>query len=279
MNKYLITGGQGFIGSNIVEKSSGVSFDVKSGFDILDQNRLQAEIVGVRGVFHCAAKISVPESFKLEKEYYRVNVEGTRSVIENAEKFGTKIVFSSSAAVYGELSIRAKEDMSPNPKSPYAENKRDAEELLRSSAVPHIALRYFNVYGPGQSPEYAGVITHFINNALQGKDLIIYGDGKQVRDFIFVDDIVEANIMAMNYKNKKFEIFNVGSGIDTSINDLAKMIIRLTGSKSNIVYLPAREGDIVYSQADVSKAKRILGWQAKTCLEEGLRRTIESYRS
>lgn len=279
MLKYLITGGEGFIGSKILKNSTGVSYDLKSGEDILDTVFLRKATEGVAGIFHCAAKISVPESISMPDEYFKTNVEGTRSVVRVAEETKIKIVFSSSAAVYGEAQEPVVEEASKNPQSPYAENKLDGENLLRNSFVPHIALRYFNVYGPGQSKEYAGVITSFITNALEGKDIVIYGDGNQVRDFVFVDDVARANILAMEYKNSTFEVFNIGSGIETSVQNLAEMILRLTNSTSNIIHKPARVGDIVYSQANVFKAEKILGWKAEVSLEEGLKETILYYKN
>lgn len=279
MSQYIITGGEGFIGYRIVENTAGVSFDIKSDEDILDKDLLERECRGKSGIFHCASKISVPESFEIPNEYYKTNVIGTRNVIEVAERFGLKIVFSSSAAVYGESNTTLEESHLLCPQSPYAENKIEGEKMLENSKIPHIVLRYFNVYGPNQSKEYAGVITSFIANALSGHDLVIYGDGNQIRDFIFVEDVAKANILAMKYQNKTFETFNIASGIETSINDLANLIIRLTKSPSKIVYRPSRKGDIVYSKADVSKARKILGFEAKVSLEEGLRKTILRIRS
>lgn len=288
--QYLITGGEGFIGSGITKAIDGISYDLKSGQNILDQATLDQAVAGKKGIFHCAAKISVPESFEIPAEYYENNVIGTCCVIKAAEKTKSKIVFSSSAAVYGdsngekdskasgEASNKATEDATLNPKSPYAQNKADGEALLRASNIPHIVLRYFNIYGPGQSPQYAGVITFFILNALKGEDLIIFGDGNHVRDFVFISDVVQANITAMEYDNQAFEIFNIGSGVETSIRFLAETIIRLTNSSSKIVHKPKREGDIVYSQADISKAKNILKWESEVSLEEGLKQTIEYYR-
>ncbi len=279
MSKYLITGGEGFIGSSIVREVSGISYDIKSGSNILDKKLLEKETEGVQGIFHCAAKISVPESISKPDEYYETNVEGTRSIIKVAESIRSKIVFSSSAAVYGDTTSAVNEESGINPKSPYAQNKIDGENMLKASSVPHVALRYFNVYGPGQSSHYAGVITSFITNALNNTDLIIYGDGKQIRDFVFISDIVRANILAMKYDNASFEIFNIGSGIETSIKKLAETILRLTNSPSRIVYKPSRPGDIVYSRADVSKAERILKWKADVLLEDGLRETISYYKN
>ncbi len=279
MSKYLITGGEGFIGSRIVQKTSGVSYDIKSGFDILNIESLEKAAIGIDGIFHCAAKISVPESISKPNEYYKINVEGTRSVTKIAEDTKSKIVFSSSAAVYGDTTSAVNEKSLVNPKSPYAQNKIDGENILKNSPVPHIALRYFNIYGPGQSPQYAGVITSFITNAINGTDLVIFGDGNQVRDFVFVDDIALANVKAMEYDNTFFEVFNIGSGIETSINRLAETILQLTNSNSKIVYKPCRPGDIIYSLADVSKAERVLKWKAEVSLEDGLKETIKYYQT
>lgn len=278
MNQFIITGGEGFIGSRIRESVLGISYDIKSGQDILNEELLDKSTQTTSGIFHCAALISVPESFEQKNIYYRTNVEGTKSVINAAGKNAAKIVFSSSAAVYGEANKKVTEDDKLNPMSPYAENKRDGETLLKDSITPAIALRYFNIYGPKQSAEYAGVITHFILNALHEKDLLIYGDGSQVRDFVYIEDVVRANVLAMEYQNSEFEIFNIASGVETTIQNLAETIIELTGSSSKIVHLPARIGDIVYSGADVTKAKEKLGFKAETSLINGLKETISWYK-
>lgn len=277
MNTLLVTGGQGFVGSRIIKMLGGESYDLKSSLDILDEPRLQTASQDKNAIVHCAAKISVPESFKIPQEYYRTNVEGTASVIKAAETNKNKIVFFSSAAVYGDSSKKVTEEDVLNPKSPYASNKRDGEELLKKSSVPHIALRPFNIYGPGQSPQYAGVITHFITAALAHKDVTIFGDGNHVRDFIFIDDIVSAVKAATEYKNTQFEVFNIGSGVETTMSSLAELIIKLTNSSSKIVFKPNREGDIVYSQADVSKAEKLLNFKAKISLTEGLKRTVTNW--
>jgi UDP-glucose 4-epimerase len=277
--KYIITGGEGFIGSQIVKLVRGEEYDLKSGKDILDQEALLESLVDTEAVFHCAAKISVPESVEKPDFYYLNNVTGTKNVIEAAEKNGVKkIIFSSSAAVYGEQSIKVTEDLSLNPLSPYAQNKIDGEELLKNSQISSVALRYFNVYGPGQSDAYAGVITHFIKRALNNEDITIFGDGNQKRDFIFVTDIAAANKAALDVPDQGHDVFNIGNGKEISITDLAKLIIEVSGSTSKIVYADPRPGDIVYSCADISKAQNKLKWQPTVSLEEGLRRTIESYR-
>ena len=162
---------------------------------------------------------------------------------------------------------------------PYAENKKDGENLIKLSGISSVILRYFNVYGPGQSAAYAGVITAFIRAALKGDDLVIYGDGEQVRDFVYVDDVARANIAAMEKDIQHGEVFNIGSGTQVSINELAKEIIRITGSSSVIKHEASRPGDIVYSQADVYKAKEKLGWTAQVNLKEGLEKTIHFYKN
>lgn len=278
MKKYIVTGGEGFIGSKIVAKADGKSFDLKSGQDILDKELFKTESAGFDGIFHCAAKISVPESVQQPDEYYRNNVQGMQCVVDIAESSNQKIVFSSSAAVYGNSDTAVLEDVDLRPMSPYAQNKVDGEMMLKKLKTPSVALRYFNVYGPGQSDAYAGVITAFIKKAIKNEDIVIYGDGQQVRDFIFVDDVVEANVAAMNYNAEKPEVFNIGNGMETSINKLAEKIIALTNSSSKIKYAAAREGDIIYSLADVSKAKNVLGWTAKVSLDEGLLKVIDFYK-
>lgn len=276
MRKYLVTGGAGFIGSKLVQATKADSFDLKSGKDILDTESLTLACSGSQGVFHCAARISVPESFESSDEYHLNNVQGTESIIQ-ATKNNLKIVFSSSAAVYGESNQHVKETDQMRPQSPYAENKRDGESLLLGSGLPVVVLRYFNVYGPGQSAAYAGVVTAFVKAALKSEDLIIYGNGEQARDFVYVDDVVRANIAAMETAVEG-EVFNIGSGTKTSIKQLAEEVIRLANSSSGIRYEESRLGDIIYSQADVSKAAKELNWKAEVSLAEGLRQTIDSYR-
>ncbi len=263
MKKYLVTGGDGFIGSSIAKATGAEIFDISRGQDILNLEQLTGATKNIDGIFHCAAKISVGESFEKTDEYHAVNVVGTK----NIASLGKKVVFSSSAAVYGTYDEMVREDFELRPESPYGQNKVDAEKIL--SAGPHIALRYFNVY-----PSRSGVISHFIRLAKENKDIEIAGDGSQVRDFIFIDDIVEANIKAMEYANDHFEVFNIASGVGITIKELAELIIKLCKSSSKIIFTPPRKGDIQYSIADISKAKEKLGWQPKVTLEEGLRKLL-----
>lgn len=263
MKKYLVTGGAGFIGSSIAKAVSADIFDITRGQDILNESQIFEATKDVDAIFHCAAKISVPESFEKSDEYHSVNVVGTRNIL----KTNKKIVFSSSAAVYGTYHEKVAEDFTLKPESPYGQNKVDAENLLKNG--PHIALRYFNVY-----PSHSGVISKFIALAKNNNDIVLAGDGSQVRDFIFIDDIVAANIKAMEYNNTSFEVFNIASGVGTTIKELAELIIRLTQSKSKIVHRPMGKGDVPFSIADISKAKNILGWEPKVSLEEGLRKIL-----
>ena len=270
--KCLVTGGDGFIGSKIVEKLNCEAYDLKSGKDILDKSKLKVALKDIDVIFHTAAKISVPESQDQPSSYQKVNVEGTKNIVDLSD---AKIIFSSSAAVYGEYDRTVSEDDPLNPESNYAQNKIDGEKIVSKSNG--ISLRYFNVYGPGQSREYAGVISIFIKQALKNKDLIIFGDGNQERDFVYIDDITDANIAAMNYSGIE-KVFNIASGKSVNLKNLASKIIELCASRSKIVYKKPRNGDIIYSCADVSKAKSELNWSAKIELETGLKKTIESFK-
>jgi UDP-glucose 4-epimerase len=268
--KYLVTGGEGFIGSKIVERLNCESYDKKSGQDILDKERLSKAFEDLDIIFHTAAKISVPESQEKSAEYYSVNVEGTKNIVNLSD---SKIIFSSSAAVYGEYDRKVSEDDKLNPESNYATNKVEGEELI--SKKNGISLRYFNVYGLGQGN--AGVIAIFIKKALKNEDLIITGNGNQERDFIYVDDVVDANIAAVSYSGPE-KVFNIGSGKSIKLRDLAKLIIKLCCSKSKIILEKPRHGDLFYSCADITKAKNKLNWTPKTNLETGLKKTIEFYK-
>lgn len=278
MSTYLITGGQGFIGSKIVAATGGKSFDLRSGLDVRDRAKLAEYVWGMDAVFHCAAKISVPESFKMEKEYHSTNVEGTRALAHVAKEHNTKVVFSSSASVYGNTGEIVTEESPTNPMSPYAQNKLDGEKILQEEGIPAVVLRYFNVYGPGQSDEYAGVIGLFIKKALKNEDILIHGDGKQTRDFVYVDDVVDANVLAAKYNKKTFNTFNIASGDSVTVLEMAEKIIELTNSNSEILFGPAREGDIYDSRVDISKARAELGWMPKVKIEDGLKKTIEYYK-
>ncbi len=277
--KILVTGGAGFIGSHIVEHFHSahevlVVDNLRSGFrrnleglncafhqvSITDREKLIPLLKGVDRVFHLAAMISVPESLEKSAECVAINTIGTLNVLEAAREHGvSKIVFASSAAIYGENpEVPKHENMLPEPKSPYAVSKLDGEYYLKifedEWGVGAGPLRFFNVFGPRQDPQsqYAAAIPIFIHKALRGEDITIYGDGSQVRDFVYVKDVVAACVLA---SEKGGPVCNVASGEHITINDIARRIIELTGSSSRIVHLDSRPGDIHTSFADISRLK------------------------
>lgn len=286
MKKIMVTGGEGFIGRHLTEslrkKHNVATYDIKSSKDIRDYESLERALAGVGVVYHLAAQVSVARSIENPDETFQTNIFGSTNVINAAiEREVGRIVFSSSCAVYGESSKNPKtEDMPLHSKSPYAASKITVENALKSfsNSLDYVVLRYFNVYGPGQDPnsQYAAVIPLFIQRALKDQDIVIHGNGKQTRDFIFIDDVVDANIRAM--KKGEGEVFNVGSGKETSVNELAELIIGLTNSKSKLVYAKQRDGDIDKSLAVISKARRILNFEPKYDLERGLKETIAWFR-
>ncbi len=295
----VVTGGAGFIGSHLVEylvkqgHSVIVIDNLHSGrienlsnvrnkikflqIDILDYDKLRSVVKNVDGVFHEAALTVVQESFTRQQEYYNVNVKGTENIFKLAKEFGFKVVFASSSSVYGNTTmIPIKEDCERKPLNPYGNTKLEAEYLAEKYAklgVHVIGLRYFNVYGKGQSSAYAGVIIKFIENIANHKPPVINGDGLQVRDFVFVDDIARANLMAMESK-VDYAFINIGTGIAVSILDLANMIIHSSGLTIKPIYHDALEGDIRTSQANISLAKKLLNWEPQTKLEEWLNEIV-----
>ena len=301
MNKYVITGGAGFIGSHIAELISSQGSEVivvdnlRTGFiqnitnldvdfvegDIRDKKLMLDLAKGAKGIFHLAALVSVPESLKRIDECLQINVEGTLNVLDAARQTpNCKVVLSSSAAIYGNNPKLPKvECMLPEPLTPYAVTKLDGEFYLKMYSeqwkVPSASLRYFNVFGPKQDPNstYAAAVPIFIKKALLNKPIVIYGDGQQTRDFIYVKDVVSANLFAMD---KGAEVYNVALGHSTSILELAKRIVSITGSKSRITFEPEREGDVKHSQADVSKFQS-LGFVSKYDLNSALEETILFY--
>lgn len=299
--KYLITGGVGFIGSHIAQKLAGdghmvvVLDSLRTGFksnldglnvdfiegDIRNGDLLKELAQDCNCIFHLAALVSVPESLLQINDCIEINSLGTLNVLEAARSTeNCKVVLSSSAANYGDNPILPKvESMNPEPMTPYAVTKLDGEYYLNMYRnqwhVPTVSLRYFNVFGPRQNPEsaYAAAVPILINKALKGEPLTIHGDGLQTRDFIFVKDIVQANILAsLNGE----ETYNVALGKSTSILELAQAIVDITNSKSQIRFLAERPGDIKHSLADTSKFQK-LGFKASYSLEQGLKETIDFY--
>jgi UDP-glucose 4-epimerase len=301
--RILITGGAGFIGSHLArhfaERSEvTVLDDLRSGFarnlegvrcrflqgSILDDNALSQAVAGTEEVYHLAAMISVPESVAKPDECAELNTEGTRRVLSAALTAGArKVVLASSAAIYGDNPMVPKlESMTPEPKSPYAETKLAGEHLLEEYRQAHglssTSLRFFNVFGPRQDPRsaYAAAVPIFIAKALRDEPIGLHGDGGQTRDFIHVTDIVGALAFAGASKEMA-GTYNVGYGRSQSILALAQEIIRLTGSKSPIEYLPPRAGDVRHSLASTERLLAA-GWKPRSSVSEGLAETVEYFR-
>ena len=299
--KILVTGGAGFIGSHIVEylveRGDDVTIldNLHSGKmqnlskinndtnfvngDIRDYELLERLTKDSDGVFHQAALVSVPQSFKMQDEYFDVNTNGTENILKLAKEYGFKVVYASSSSVYGnQEQTSIKESDNRNPTNPYAETKLKAEllaEKYSEMGVRVIGLRYFNVYGRRQSKEYAGVIKLFLERIQQNNAPKINGDGLQTRDFVYVEDVVKANILAMD-SNIKHQFFNVGMGYSISILDLANMIIDASGLSLRPIHDSQLPGDIRDSQADLELINKLLKWKPVTKLEDWLIEVITS---
>jgi len=293
--KFVVTGGLGFIGSYIVKHLVDQNHQVTvidnfsrgrleniAGYeekisleklDILDFDSLKSVISDSDGIFHQAALTSVPESFIQKEKYHSVNVIGTENIFKLAKEFSIKVVYASSSSVYGNTtSIPITEDFERKPINPYGTTKLDDEKLAvkyHDLGASIIGLRYFNVYGIGQTNDYAGVITKFYDNIQADESPIIFGNGSQTRDFISVEDVVKANLLSMQ-SDTDFTHLNIGTGITTSIKELANLMIRLSGKPLETKFDQLPQGDIKESQADVSLAKKMINWSYKTSIEDGL---------
>ena len=301
--KVLVTGGAGFIGSHIVEHLQGkaevrVLDNLRSGFrrnlsglehefiegSILDRETVRRAVEGVDYVFHLAAMISVPESMEKPVECTEINTIGTLVVLEESARAGVKkFCLSSSAAIYGNNPVVPKiETMFPEPRSPYAITKLDGEYYCAMFAaegrLQTVSLRYFNVFGPRQDPksQYAAAVPIFIDRAMGNQPVLIYGDGEQTRDFIYVKDIAAANVFAA-MRPGMTGVFNVACGNRITIKELAETICRLTGSSVQIAHAPDRAGDVKHSMACVEKLAGE-GFKASGTLPDGLRATIDYFR-
>lgn len=305
--KIVVTGGAGFIGSNLaralaIDNHVVVFDDLSTGHlenikDMIDSNKIEfikGNIVdldllkktfqGADYVFHEAAIPSVPKSVNDPLQSNLINVNGTLNVLVAARDSSVKkVVYASSSSVYGNTpTLPKKEDMRPDPLSPYAVGKLSGEHychvFTQAYGLPTVALRYFNVYGPYQDPksEYAAVIPNFIARILGGHPLIIYGDGEQTRDFIFVDDVVRANILAAGCS--AIGVFNIAGGKRVSMNDLAKSIMTICEKDLGIIHEKPRLGDVRHSLADISKAKEKFNHVPKFSLTDGLKETIKWFQ-
>ncbi len=296
---FIVTGGAGFIGSHLtkylVKNNHSVTvidnlkkgklenlIDVKQNIefvklDVLDYDKLKKIINGVDGIFHEAALTSLPESFEKPKEYYKVNVVGIENIFKLAEKNKIKVVYATSSSVYGDVKrIPISEDFKKNASTPYAKTKIEGERIAMKyikRGVSIIGLRYFNVYGEGQTGTYAGVITKFLQRIKQKKPPIVYGDGSQVRDFIYVEDVTKINLKAMKSKTNS-GFFNVGSGSTTSILELANLVIKASGLSLKPKFAKPRPGDAKLSQANIQLVKKTFNWKPEKSLDDWLEKII-----
>lgn len=305
IKKVLITGGAGFIGSHLAEAlvdaryrvcvydnlSSGdlknldgimTQIEFVEG-DLLDFDLLRKTSEGCCCIFHLAAIPNIAESIHHPVPVHQVNTLGTLNVLEAAKTHHARVVYSSSAAIYGDNPTLPKEENLPaEPISPYGTQKLLGEHYLgyyhRFHGVEGIALRYFNIYGPRQNPTspYSGVITKFKERLDKNQAPIIYGDGSQTRDFIYVRDVVMANLLSMT-TSLPFAILNVGTGTSLSVLELAHEMIDMQGKAQEIQFEDARDSDILHSVCDPSRAKKVLGFEALTSLREGLHQTIDAH--
>ena len=299
--RILITGGAGFIGSHIAEHFNGkaeirVLDNLRSGYlhnlegldvefirgDVRDRAAVAKAVEGCDYVFHLAAMISVPESmFKME-ECVDINVNGLLTVLEESAKAGVKkLCFSTSAAIYGDNPVVPKvETMFPEPKSPYAITKLDGEYycniFTQTGKLKTACLRYFNVFGPRQDPKsaYAAAVPIFTAKAIANEDVTIFGDGEQTRDFIYVKDIVEANVFMATHDFTG--VYNIAYGGRITINDLVKQIMEVTHSKSRVLHLEERPGDVKHSMAGIEKLKST-GFRPKYDFAYGMEQTIRFF--
>jgi len=297
--RFAVTGGAGFVGSHLVSALSEAGHSVividnlKTGKkeniakfigkvefvqgDIREYDLLKEKFSDVDGVFHEAALASVPDSFRIPDEYHDVNVNGTENVFKLAKEYGFKVVYASSSSVYGNpIKIPIKEDHPKNPINPYAQTKLDDEKLAEKYSelgAKIIGLRYFNIFGERQSKEYAGVIKKFLSNIYENKPPMINGDGAQTRDFVYVGDVVNANMLSME-STTKHAFINIGTGHSITILELAKMIIEASGLALSPAHRSALEGDIKESVADASLARELLRWIPKVTLHDWLKVAI-----
>jgi nucleoside-diphosphate-sugar epimerase len=307
--KYLITGGAGFIGSNIVKEllSKGESVNVLDNFstgrrsnlfefennpnlqliegDLRSFHLVRQAVNGVDYILHQGALPSVPRSINDPITSNDVNILGTLNILEAAKEFGVKrVVFASSSSVYGNNPTLPKDEtLSVAPLSPYAVTKYSAERYCQVFyniyGIETVALRYFNVFGPKQDPfsEYSAVIPKFIKLIIDDKEPVIYGDGSQSRDFTYVENNINANLLACISPNAAGEVFNIACGARYTLNDLVDGINKVLNKNIEPKYIETRAGDVKHSLADISKAKSLLGYEVKTDFYKGLEKTIDFY--
>ena len=297
--RYIVTGGAGFIGNNIVKKlvargdditvidnlNTGKEENLKSVIDkitflkdsILNRELLEKQSQNIDGIFHQAALASVQDSFSKPDEYHDVNVNGTENILKLAKKNDFRVVYASSSSVYGSPErIPIKESDKKNPINPYAETKLKQDQLAikySEMGVKVIGLRYFNVFGKGQSKEYAGVLKLFLERIRDKLPPKINGDGTQFRDFVYVEDVADANIMSMD-SDINHGFYNVGTNTSITILDLAKTIIKSSGLDIQPIFGPALKGDVQRTIANIDLIKEEIGWEPTILLEKWIEEII-----
>jgi UDP-glucose 4-epimerase len=306
--RVLVTGVAGFVGSHLaarlvtdghevvglddmsdgstenLDRAGAIRF-VKA--DLRDASAVASAASGCEVIFHQGAKRSVPRSIQEPELFTDVNVRGTLNVLLAAGSEGARVVAASSSSVYGDQErFPLVETMLPRPRSPYAASKLAGEAYYRafwlSLGVRAIGLRYFNVYGPGQDPasEYAAVVPRFVTACLTGAPPVIHGDGEQARDFTYIDDVVEANLLAARASDEAQALtFNIGGGArPTSVNEVLRLVAGFTGATPEPIHEPPRPGDVRRTEADLSLAIALLGYRPRVGMAEGLERTVEHFR-
>ena len=300
--RYLITGAAGFLGAalanRLVREGNAVRGldDLSTGDpqallpevhltrgDVNDRPKLWTQLQEVDCVYHLAARVSVPESVLYPREYNQVNVGGTVTLMEAMRDVGVRrVVFISSGAVYGEQAEQPlQENATPNPRSPYAVSKLSAEYYIRTIGllwgIETVALRVFNAYGPGQHlpPAHAPVIPYFLRQSCHNGTIVVHGDGSHTRDYVYLDDVVNAMTVAAIAPGVNQQIINIGSGKETSVRELANLVVEVSKGKPEIMYNPRNEGGVRRMRADLSLAERLLNYHPAVDLKTGLQRTLD----
>ena len=300
---YLITGGAGFIGRHLANRLVELGHNVRVIDDLSagEKEALDARVLFTRGdvrdqpklwtllhdidiVYHLAAKVSLPQSVLYPREYNDVNVGGTVALMEAMRAIGAScIIMASSGTIYGDQEQQPVDEMvAPDLRTPYAVSKLASEHYIftlgRHYGIRAVALRIFNAYGPGQAlpPAYPPVVPQFLNRIMRGGSVVVYGDGTQTRDYVYIDDVVDALIAAGEKENLDGEVINIGSGVETSVNELIALIEEVAGRRAHVLYNHEQSGGVRRLVADIEKAERLLGFSPKKSLPEGLRRTVEA---
>ena len=299
---FLITGAAGFLGSSLANHLAREGHQVRglddlstgdpqalvpdvhfTRGDVSDRPKLWTLLQEVDVVYHLAARVSVPESVLYPRDYNTVNVGGTVALMEAMRDVGVRrVVLASSGAVYGDLGVQTlTESITPNPRSPYAVSKLAAEYYVRTIGwlwgIETVSLRIFNAYGPGQHlpASHPPVVPHYLKQAIRGGTLVAHGDGSQTRDYVYVDDVISALVASATAPNINGLVINVGSGVETSIRDLIKSVLDVTGGKAEVIYNAQTSGGVSRMRADLSLAQEKLSYRPSIKLDDGLRLTIK----